>query len=201
MAPTPYTSCADNATGGCNGQLGFSYTTREMFDLFYPGYGESWPTLQGSLGILWEQAGVRGLVVARDDERLLRYSSAVRNHYVSGIATLESVLENREALLRDHRRVREDAASLIRKSGLRDYFILESGSPQRAARLVRLLQRNSIEVHRVREPLFVQARRIKNAQVAGGVQGDWQCRARLRGVILGGGFCRHYVEVHPHRVH
>ena len=139
---------------------GFSYSTREMFDLFYPGYGDSWPTLQGSLGILWEQAGVRGLVVARDDERLLRYSSAVRNHYVSGIATLESVFENREALLRDHRRVREDAASLMRKSGQRDYFILESGSPQRAARLVRLLQRNSIEVHRVREPLFVQARRM-----------------------------------------
>ena len=139
---------------------GFSYSTREMFDLFYPGYGDSWPTLQGSLGILWEQAGVRGLVVSRDDERQLEYSAAVRNHYVSGLATLEVGLANREGLLRDHRRVRQDAGRLIRASGLRDYFILEKGSPQRAARLVRLLQRNGVEVRRVKEPLLARARQM-----------------------------------------
>lgn len=146
---------------------GFSYSTKEMFDLFYPGYGDSWPTLQGSLGILWEQAGVRGLVVARDDERLLRYSTAVRNHYISALATLEIVLDNRESLLRDHRRVRQEAASLIRESGLRDYFILEGKSPQRAARLVRLLQRNGIEVRRV-----IKTAQIRARQVLGRAEGE-----------------------------
>ncbi|MBM4093156.1 MAG: peptidase M14, partial [Planctomycetes bacterium] len=42
---------------------GFSYTTREMFDAFYPGYGSKWPLLQGGIGVLWEQAGTRGLLV------------------------------------------------------------------------------------------------------------------------------------------
>lgn len=146
---------------------GFSYSTKEMFDLFYPGYGDSWPTLQGSLGILWEQAGVRGLVVSRDDERLLEYSSAVRNHYVSGLATLEAVLANREAILRDHRRVRQEASRVIRESGLGDFFILEGKSPQRAAHLVRLLQRNGIEVRRV-----TQSQRIQAWQILGRGQGE-----------------------------
>ena len=38
-------------------QYGFSYTSREVYDAFYPGYGSTWPTLHGSIGILWEQAG------------------------------------------------------------------------------------------------------------------------------------------------
>ncbi len=38
-------------------QYGFPYTTREVYDAFYPGYGSTWPTLHGSIGILWEQAG------------------------------------------------------------------------------------------------------------------------------------------------
>ena len=38
-------------------QFGFPYTTREVYDAFYPGYGSTWPTLHGSIGILWEQAG------------------------------------------------------------------------------------------------------------------------------------------------
>ncbi|MEJ2484025.1 MAG: M14 family zinc carboxypeptidase, partial [Gemmatimonadota bacterium] len=33
------------------------YFTAEQFDLFYPGYGDSWPSLVGSIGMTYEQAG------------------------------------------------------------------------------------------------------------------------------------------------
>ena len=58
---------------------GFRYTTREMFDAFYPGYGSQWPTLRGGIGILWEQAGVRGLVIGRGE---LQASAVEGLHYV-----------------------------------------------------------------------------------------------------------------------
>ncbi|KAJ3052505.1 hypothetical protein HK102_011869, partial [Quaeritorhiza haematococci] len=35
--------------------FGFLYTSRELYDGFYPGYGTTWPALHGSIGILWEQ--------------------------------------------------------------------------------------------------------------------------------------------------
>ena len=34
---------------------GFAYASREMFDAFGPQYGSTWPTLHGSIGILWEE--------------------------------------------------------------------------------------------------------------------------------------------------
>ena len=34
---------------------GFPYFVREVFDSFYPGYGESWPLYQGAIGMTFEQ--------------------------------------------------------------------------------------------------------------------------------------------------
>src|SRR5262249_45180698 len=130
-------------------QYGFAYTTREMFDAFGPQYGSTWPTMQGAIGILWEQAGVRGKVVDRSDDTQLHYHDAVRHHYISGLATLEVAAENRARLLRDFYQTRADSIKLGREGPVRDYFLLEGDRPSRAAALARLLLRNGIEVCRV----------------------------------------------------
>ncbi|MEK6254986.1 MAG: M14 family zinc carboxypeptidase, partial [Gemmatimonadales bacterium] len=36
------------------------YYTGETFDMFYPGFGDSWPSLVGAIGMTYEQAGSRG---------------------------------------------------------------------------------------------------------------------------------------------
>ncbi|HET7746941.1 MAG TPA: M14 metallopeptidase family protein, partial [Vicinamibacteria bacterium] len=41
---------------------GFAYFVREVYDSFYPGYGESWPIFQGAVGMTYEQASPRGLL-------------------------------------------------------------------------------------------------------------------------------------------
>ncbi len=43
------------------------YFVREVFDSFYPGYGESWPMAHGAVGMTFEQASARGLVWRRED--------------------------------------------------------------------------------------------------------------------------------------
>ena len=57
--------------GRANGQRfderGWPYFIREVYDSFYPGYGESWPIFQGSIGMTYEQASARGLSFARSD--------------------------------------------------------------------------------------------------------------------------------------
>ena len=47
-------------------ERGFAYFIREVYDSFYPGYGESWPIFQGAIGMTYEQASARGLVLKRD---------------------------------------------------------------------------------------------------------------------------------------
>ena len=38
-------------------EQGWLYFTREVFDLFYPSYGDTWPTFNGAIGMTYEQAG------------------------------------------------------------------------------------------------------------------------------------------------
>jgi hypothetical protein len=134
---------------------GFRYTTREMFDGFYPGYGSKWPSLRGGLAMLWEQAGTRGLVIDRDDETKLYYHNCVRHHYVSGLATVGLTAANRESLLRDYHDVQRRDIQLGNDGPVRHYFLLEENCPQRTMRLARLLIRNGIGVHRITEPMTV----------------------------------------------
>ena len=54
-------------------ERGWPYYIREVYDAFYPGYGDSWPTFQGSIGMTYEQASARGLTFARSDGDTLTY--------------------------------------------------------------------------------------------------------------------------------
>ena len=123
----------------------FGYVTREIFDAFYPGYGSEWPTLQGGLGILWEQASARGLVVERNDETELTYRNGVRNHYVSGLATLEFASEHRKELLQGYYEARLAAIKLGQDGPVKHFFVSRD-RPQRSKRLAAMLARNGIEV-------------------------------------------------------
>ncbi|HYT87256.1 MAG TPA: M14 family zinc carboxypeptidase [Gemmataceae bacterium] len=134
-------------------QYGFAYTTREMFDGFGPQYGSTYPALHGAISFLWEQGGVRGKVVERNDDTKLHYHDAVRHHYISALATLETAAANRAALLRDFYQIRADSIALGRNGPVRDYFLLEGDRPGRAAMLAALLLRNGIEVRRVSKTL------------------------------------------------
>jgi hypothetical protein len=80
---------------------GFSYFIREVYDSFYPGYGESWPIFHGAVGMTYEQASARGLVFRRDDDSDLTYRDGVLHHFTAAITTAETAARNREKLLRD----------------------------------------------------------------------------------------------------
>ncbi|MDA7977997.1 MAG: M14 family metallopeptidase [Pirellulales bacterium] len=146
-------------------RYGFGYTTREMFDSFYPGYGESWPTLQGSIGMLWEQASARGLVIERADDRKLHYADGVRHNYVSALATIETAARDHEELLRDFHEARRDSIRLGKTSNVSDFFLLNGSRPARTARLAQLLINNGIEVYPVTETVHVRGSFVNGEEI------------------------------------
>jgi hypothetical protein len=139
-------------------QFGFPYTTREVYDAFYPGYGSTWPTLHGSIGILWEQAGARGLVIDREDDRKLHYHDGVRHHYVSSLSTVETAAAMRRELVSDFYEYRASAIASGRDGPVRDYVLLPGVTPARTARLAGLLVDNGIEVGRVTSAITIKAK-------------------------------------------
>ncbi len=142
---------------------GFAYTTREMFDAFYPGYGSEWPTMQGGIGVLWEQAGSRGELIDKQDGTILNYRQGVRHNYISGLATLEFAAQNSRKLVEGFYKSRERAIQLGSEGNVQHYFILND-QPQRAAEMASLLRRNGIEVRRVDEAIQLEVTRIHTDQ-------------------------------------
>ena len=80
--------------------------------------------MHGSIGILWEQAGARGLVIDRDDQKKLYYHDGVRHHYVSSISTVETAAAMGKELVKDFYEYRASAIALGRDGPVRDYVLL-----------------------------------------------------------------------------
>ncbi|MBC2839995.1 M14 family metallopeptidase [Robiginitalea sp. SC105] len=79
--------------------LGSLYFSKEVFDGTYPGYGSSYPDLQGGLGLLFEQASSRGHA-QKTAYGKITFPFTIRNQLVSGMATVKAAVENKDYLQR-----------------------------------------------------------------------------------------------------
>jgi hypothetical protein len=129
---------------------GFAYFVREVYDAFYPGYGDSWPTFQGSVAMTYEQASPRGLSFKREDGTVLTYKQAVTHHFTAAVTTALTAAKNRERLLRNFLEYRRSAIALGQK-GTREYLIAPGKDPGRSHSLARLLAAQGIVVRQAEE--------------------------------------------------
>ncbi len=149
------------AIGAAFDARGVAYFNREVYDSFYPGYGESWPLFQGAIGMTFEQASPRGLLWRRrTDGSLLRYRDAVRNHALASLTTLNTAAEGRARLLRDFLDYRRAAVRAGETGAVREYLLPPGRDPARVARLAEVLAAQGLEVGRAEQPLTVGTRRL-----------------------------------------
>ena len=132
-------------------RFGFDYFTREVFDALYPGYGDSWPTLHGSLGMTFEAASARGLVGERTDGSFVTYRDGVHRHFLATIGTLTVAARDRESLLRRFYEFRQTALDDSRIYGVNT--ALNDSSLVRG--LASRLERQGIEVFETVEEIRV----------------------------------------------
>lgn len=127
-------------------RMRFDYFTREVFDSFYPGYGEGWPIFHGAIGMTYEQASTRGLVVKRSDETVMLYRDAIQHHFISSIATSETSAMYRKDLLKYFYDYRRSAIDEGLKEPIKEFIIPPGNDPDRAAKLVGVLLAQGVEV-------------------------------------------------------
>ncbi|SFW26572.1 Zinc carboxypeptidase [Sinomicrobium oceani] len=70
---------------------GWLYFTKEVFDLLYPSYGDTYPMYSGSIGMTYEQGGSgrAGLGVITSGKDTLTLRDRLDHHYTTGISTVE----------------------------------------------------------------------------------------------------------------
>ena len=82
-------------------EAGWLYFTKQSFDIYYPGYGDSFPMFNGAIGMTYEQAGGGGaglgvLTVEGDTITLL---DRLTHHTTTGLSTVEMASANSEQLV------------------------------------------------------------------------------------------------------
>jgi len=79
------------------------YFTKEVFDLLYPSYGDTYPTYNGAIGMTYEQAGHSrgGLAVQTEDGDTLTLKDRLTHHYTTGLSTIEVASNNVDRMLNE----------------------------------------------------------------------------------------------------
>lgn len=136
-------------------ERGWAYYTGQTFDLFYPGYGDSWPSLLGAIGMTYEQAGGgrAGLAYRRLDGEVLTLRDRAERHRTTGAATLRAAATRKSELLlgfaQFHRTVGD---------GTPDVLLVPGENRTRVEALVRLLRAQGIRVEEATMSFRVRAR-------------------------------------------
>lgn len=135
---------------GAFDQRGWRYYTAESFDLFYPGYGDSWPSFQGAIGMTYEQAGhsSSGAAVKLRNGKVLTLQERTDHHYVTAMSTLTTAAKQRQDLVKHYYDFRNTAIIEGRGGMVREYILMPSPDRERTARLTELLRAQGIEVSR-----------------------------------------------------
>ena len=133
---------------------GWSYYRRGRFDLFYAGFWDSWPTLNGSVGMTFETdgGGSKGLAWEREDGTILTLRDGVMHHHTGAMATLLLTARDKERRLLDFYEYRRAALAEGAREPMRQVVLLPGGDGSRARELARVLADQRIEVQRVTVP-------------------------------------------------
>ena len=129
-------------------RFGWPYYTGEQFDLLYPGYGDSFPSLRGAIGMTYEQAGhsAGGLAYRRTDQTVLTLADRVAHHFTASLSTIATAVEGRAGLLDHWRSFHADAIAAAARGPMREIALLPGLDRTSMSELLSLLLRHGIEI-------------------------------------------------------
>lgn len=124
---------------------GWVYYKAESFDLFYPGYGDSYPALRGAVGMTYEMAGGgrAGEVVRLPDGRTLSLADRTARHLIASLATVHTAAGHARRLLEDFVDAR------LAPEGEEPVSFLWAADQPEADALAGLLDLHGIRLHRL----------------------------------------------------
>jgi hypothetical protein len=153
-------------------RAGWLYFKAEGFDLYYPGYGDSYPSLRGAVGMTYEVGGGgrAGEALTLPDGSLLTLASRTARHLTTSLATVATAADGEQEL---------DAgfvAGRLAQAASAPVTYLWPADGAEAEPLARLLARHGVRVGRLTAAESLAARRIGGGGAAAPVgfgAGTW----------------------------
>ena len=139
-------------------EKGWLYFTKEVFDLFYPSYGDTWPTYNGAIGMTYEQAGhtYAGLGIIKAEGDTLTLKDRLTHHATAGLSTIEITAINSDQVVDEFQAYFDK----VRKDGSGDYkhyVVSQENNKDKIMALLDLLDKQKIEYKKVSQSKTVSA--------------------------------------------
>lgn len=143
-------------------QYGWTYAKAENYDLYFPGYWDSYPAFNGAIAATYESSGggKKGYKWERPDGSISTLREAIHKHFTADLATLEVLADNRNDILRDYYNFFKNGMDETSSEPFKTYVIHEQSDPGSAKELVDLLLKHHIEVYKANSP--ISAKRSQN---------------------------------------
>lgn len=123
---------------------GWLYFTKERFDLFYPSYGDTYPTYHGAIGMTYEQGGIRaGLGIINEDGDTLTLVDRVQHHFTTGMSTVEITAQHASRVVKEFRSYFTNV--LAKPAGEFKSWVIKNDGTDRVSRLTTLLDNNLVD--------------------------------------------------------
>ncbi len=134
--------------------IGSLYFTKEVFDGTYPGYGSSYPDLQGGLGLLFEQASSRGHKQTTAFGEIT-FPFTIRNQFTSSITTVRAAVENKAYLRKYQQDFFKSALTNANKSSIKAYKFGDNYDQNRVKAFIDKLLLHKIKVYKDGDKSYV----------------------------------------------
>ncbi len=137
------------------------YWTGEIFDDFFIGKGSTYPDLQGTVGILFEQASSRGhLQESRHGD--VAFPVTIRNQFLTSLSTLYGARDLRIELLEHMRESASSAVEDARNNPVKAWVFGDPFDRARNAHLLDLLSHHAIRIHELEGSVTVDGHRFES---------------------------------------
>ena len=146
--------------------IGSFYYTKESFDETYPGYGSSYPDVQGGLAILFEQASSRGHL-QETNYGTISFGFTIRNQYLSSLATVEAAVDNKKMLRDYQKRFFDSSLKEFKDEKVKAYEFGDLYDQNRTKAFIDKLLIHKVKVYQSKDKYVVpvnqrQSRMVKN---------------------------------------
>ena len=126
-------------------QNGWLYFTKEVFDLFYPSYGDTYPMYNGSVGMTYEQAGGPrgGRAILTEVFDTLTLHDRIAHHLTTCLSSIEMASKNARPLVENFREYYRKTSTQP-QGQYKSFVIRHSNDPNKIKTLCELLDLHHI---------------------------------------------------------
>ncbi len=141
-------------------KIGSLYYSEENYDDYYYGKGSTFPDVNGSIGILFEQGSSRGHI-QESENGILTFPFTIRNQFTTALSTIEAAKNMRTKLLDYQQKFYSDMKGEATRSRTKGIIFGDSKDASKTYHLAEILNRHKIKFHELANDVTISGKEYK----------------------------------------